>query len=70
MIDALSNTSSRLNPVFRLRQIFEEVEAYLSNVFGTEKTDITITLIYKKQKDSAWDVLVQRNPSDNEIDIK
>lgn len=64
-----SKKNSRLNSAFKIEQIIQRSVIFLSETFGCNENNINISLIYKKNQTSAWEILCKKNLRDNELDI-
>lgn len=66
----LSEHSSRLNPVTKIDCIFEHATELLAERFGCPKNEISMCLIYKKDKQTEWKVINRKNLSDYQLDLE
>lgn len=66
---SLIDTSSRFNPLFRLKKVFSNIRIMLAETCVIDKNNISITLIYKNGENGNWRVLQSENPSPYEEDV-
>ncbi len=66
---SLKNTSSRFNPLFRLKSVFSNIRNMISDTCAVDKENISITLIYKQGERGKWHVIQSENPSPYEDDL-
>lgn len=66
----LSDPSSRLNPVTKIDCIFDHATGLLAERFGCSKSEVSMCLIYKSEKQSKWIIMNRKNLSDSELDLE
>lgn len=66
---SINDTSSRLCPVFRLKNNLLHIQDMCAEIFGINKDEISITIIHRPIGETKWEVMQEINASQYEMDI-